>query len=207
MLQIIKVIMPDMIPPADKTNGNIIAFQFSAIELALATTSAAHVASAKDPKRSAPIPAISPTLSPTLSPTTSSPTTTSPTLSPTTLSPTLSPTTSSPSTTTKKFSAKLSQKIAEKVLTLICVIQYIQPLNNSQIQYNEKYLANIFNTILVPPPDDVIVHLALKRRRRQLLFFKYYAEIIIKTKNKCCISLKHKIMVLLRFLKISILMH
>jgi hypothetical protein len=31
------------------------------------TTKAAHVASAKDPKRSAPIPAISPTLSPTLS--------------------------------------------------------------------------------------------------------------------------------------------
>ena len=58
----------DRMPPADTSSGNIMKpqFLFSSSEVD-ATTSAAHVDSAKDPNRSAPIPATSPTLSPTLS--------------------------------------------------------------------------------------------------------------------------------------------
>merc|ERR1719230_2214878 len=59
--------IPEMMPPADNNIGYIIAFQSDRISLALAITRAAQVDSAKEPNKSAPIPAISPTLSPTLS--------------------------------------------------------------------------------------------------------------------------------------------
>ena len=56
------------IPIAVTTRGKKIASPSSSKSILEAdTTRAAHVASASDPNRSAPIPAISPTLSPTLS--------------------------------------------------------------------------------------------------------------------------------------------
>mmetsp|Transcript_115667 Transcript_115667/g.247206 ORF Transcript_115667/g.247206 Transcript_115667/m.247206 type:complete len:213 (+) Transcript_115667:1119-1757(+) len=66
--------MHTMMPPAEMTNGKSNASQPASVRVLLepfteaaAMTRAAHVLSAKDPKRSAPIPAMSPTLSPTLS--------------------------------------------------------------------------------------------------------------------------------------------
>lgn len=67
--------MQQMIPTADTIKGYIklsILYDFSPVPVPShrrfpETTRAAHVDSAKDPKRSAPIPATSPTLSPTLS--------------------------------------------------------------------------------------------------------------------------------------------
>eukprot|EP00955_Chlamydomonas_euryale_P109530 365940-Chlamydomonas_euryale.AAC.36 len=56
-------------PVADSTNGNVSPTnsRASPIDETLDTTSAAHVDSANEPNRSAPMPAMSPTLSPTLS--------------------------------------------------------------------------------------------------------------------------------------------
>lgn len=57
-----------MIPTDVTINGKYIAsFESTRPYEVAPTTKAAQVDSAKDPKRSAPIPAISPTLSPTLS--------------------------------------------------------------------------------------------------------------------------------------------
>jgi hypothetical protein len=56
-----------IIPTADKISGKHIASHPPDTPMELPITRAAHVASAKDPKRSDPIPATSPTLSPTLS--------------------------------------------------------------------------------------------------------------------------------------------
>merc|ERR550532_1794642 len=63
-----RVSSPQTTPSDDTSNGYIIEAQFRAKSSdAAASTSAAQLASAKEPNKSAPIPAISPTLSPTLS--------------------------------------------------------------------------------------------------------------------------------------------
>merc|ERR1719253_2099329 len=64
-----RVAIPTKMPVAEMRMGYIMAHHPSALKSGeeAANTKAAQEASAKEPKRSAPIPAMSPTLSPTLS--------------------------------------------------------------------------------------------------------------------------------------------